>query len=127
MRIVLPLALLFSLTLPFGLKVFFIGDYCVNYIEYAKELCENKDNSELHCNGKCQLNKNLNKFDSSDKEAPNSSNSHHVEVSSFIVPEFENHIHSDLFSTLAHHYFTYSELKNTTFKATTTPPPEQFV
>ena len=32
-----------------------VFNYIVNYEYISQELCENKDNPELHCNGKCYL------------------------------------------------------------------------
>ncbi len=39
-----------------------------NYI--AHNLCENRTKPQLHCNGKCQLQKKLNQEDSKDKQNP---------------------------------------------------------
>ena len=36
-------------------------EYLVNYNYIANELCVNKDNPEMHCNGKCHLKKELEK------------------------------------------------------------------
>ncbi len=34
-------------------------DYAINYNYISKVLCKNKDKPKMHCNGKCQLMKNL--------------------------------------------------------------------
>ena len=40
-----------------------IADYQLNKNYIAQNLCENKNKPQLHCNGKCQLNKQLQKQD----------------------------------------------------------------
>ncbi|MEX1188953.1 MAG: hypothetical protein WED33_06825 [Bacteroidia bacterium] len=46
--------------LPTLLKAGVIANYWLQYDKYANELCENIDNSELECNGKCQMMEELN-------------------------------------------------------------------
>lgn len=41
--------------------------YAINYDYIVKELCENRQKPELHCNGKCQLMKELAKASEHDK------------------------------------------------------------
>ena len=127
MKTILSIFLIFCLTLPFAFKVYFIGDYCVNYIEYATKLCENKENTELQCNGKCQLNKNLNFTNSPEKELPNSTNAHHIELSSFIVPNIifiTKKLNTQNSKKTSYYYLnSYNFLKH----KIATPPPEQFV
>lgn len=41
------------------------ADFFVNQTEIAATLCENKDKPELHCNGHCQLKKELEKHNDS--------------------------------------------------------------
>ena len=50
--IIIALTLLLKPVLP-------VAGYIINYDYIVKELCENKDNSALKCNGKCQLKKEL--------------------------------------------------------------------
>ena len=46
-------------------------EYVVNYDYIANELCVNKDNKNLHCNGKCHLKSKLAEAaDTSDKSLP---------------------------------------------------------
>jgi len=46
-------------------------EYAVNYDYIANELCINKDNKNLHCNGKCHLKTKLAEAaDSTDKNLP---------------------------------------------------------
>lgn len=41
--------------------------YIINYDYIVKELCENRQKPELHCNGKCQLMKELAKASENEK------------------------------------------------------------
>ena len=56
-----------------------IANYYTNNIAFAKQ-CINKDKPQLHCNGKCQLQKKLNQEDNRDKQAPDKKNETHIEV-----------------------------------------------
>jgi hypothetical protein len=49
--------------------LFFIADYYINTKSFAAN-CINKDKSQMHCNGKCQLEKKINTGDNNDKQAP---------------------------------------------------------
>lgn len=51
--------LLFTLLLPFGIKLSIVANYAMNLHYYQTVLCENKDKPELKCNGKCHLKKEL--------------------------------------------------------------------
>ncbi len=64
--------LILSLLLPMSVKLGVITNYFVQYDFYTNELCENKDNTELQCNGKCALMKDLQSVDntSSSEEEP---------------------------------------------------------
>ena len=50
--IIIALALLLKPIMP-------VAGYIINYNYIANELCENKNNKALNCNGKCQLKKEL--------------------------------------------------------------------
>lgn len=41
------------------------ADFFINQDEIAATLCENKDKPEMHCNGHCQLKKELERHDDS--------------------------------------------------------------
>src|SRR5437764_15155386 len=49
-----------------------------NYIAY--NLCENRSKPQLHCNGKCQLQKKFNQEASKDKQSPERRNNNSNEV-----------------------------------------------
>lgn len=46
-----------------------IADYKINTRDYA-EHCENKQKSNLHCNGKCQMIKKLNQEEKKEQQTP---------------------------------------------------------
>ena len=47
-----------------------VVEYVVNYDYIVKVLCENKDEPEMHCNGKCHLTKELAKEAGADDKNP---------------------------------------------------------
>ena len=55
----LPILLAILVMLPTLTKLGVIGNYWIQYQTYSQELCENKDNLEMSCNGKCQLVKEM--------------------------------------------------------------------
>ena len=63
-----------------------VVEYVVNYEYISKVLCVNKDKPMLHCNGKCQLMKELAK--ASENEKPISDKK--IAVQEFEVLFFEN-------------------------------------
>lgn len=78
---------LFILTLIMFLKpILPVVEYVVNYEYISKVLCVNKDKPMLHCNGKCQLMKELAK--ASENEKPISDKK--IAAQEFEVLFFEN-------------------------------------
>ena len=61
---------LFVLVLPLLVKVGIVVNYIFQYERYATELCENLDQPELECNGKCQMMEELNKVEQRNETAP---------------------------------------------------------
>jgi hypothetical protein len=59
----LGVILILSLFLPISVKLGVIVNYFVQYDYYANELCENKENAALQCNGKCALMDDLQSVD----------------------------------------------------------------
>ncbi|HEY6977251.1 MAG TPA: hypothetical protein VH396_13235 [Chitinophagaceae bacterium] len=45
-------------------------DFYVNQSYIAKNLCENRDKPQMHCNGKCQLEKKMEQESKKDQESP---------------------------------------------------------
>jgi hypothetical protein len=60
--IVLPILMLLVLLQSFT-KALIILDYTINKNYIARNLCENRNKPMLHCNGRCQLAKNLDRED----------------------------------------------------------------
>lgn len=52
---------------------FIIVDYYANTNAYAAN-CINKNKPQLHCNGKCQMQKKMNEADNKDKQQPTRKN-----------------------------------------------------
>lgn len=50
-------------------------EYAVHYNYISEVLCVNKDNAELHCNGKCYLRKQLSKVNDTDSSPSNKTKS----------------------------------------------------
>lgn len=59
---------------PTAIKVGYMIDYTVQYDVYATELCENRDQPDLKCNGKCQLMKNIESVDANNDLPPETPN-----------------------------------------------------
>ena len=49
-------------------SLFFVADYYINTTAYAAN-CINKSKPQMHCNGKCQLQKKINTEENKDKQA----------------------------------------------------------
>jgi hypothetical protein len=60
-------------------KAFIVVDYFTNTTAFAKN-CENKKRPSLHCNGKCQLMKKLEKEEKKDQQNPDRKGEHKNEV-----------------------------------------------
>jgi hypothetical protein len=61
------------------------ADYILNRTFISNTLCVNKEKPEMHCEGKCYLNKKL-KQDKQDQQAPVSKNEQ-LTIQPFFVPE----------------------------------------
>ena len=60
-------------------SLFFVADYYINTAMFA-ENCINKDKPQMHCNGKCQLQKKINTENANDRQNPERKNSNLDEV-----------------------------------------------
>lgn len=98
------LCLLFLATLlqAFSKVVIYI-DFKINENYIAANLCENKARPQLHCNGKCQLSKQLKKDEENSKESKKTiqeavyyCNAAHFEIAAVIyfhsVPSYPAHV-----------------------------------
>ena len=74
MQRLIAIAFILIVTLPVMHKAIVITNYIVDYDYISQVLCINKEEPELQCNGKCHLNKELNKAESSeDNDSKNNS------------------------------------------------------
>ena len=62
------------------------ADYMLNRAFISNSLCVNKEKPEMHCQGKCYLNKKLNQQQKQDQQAPVSKNEK-FDVAPFFVPK----------------------------------------
>ncbi|QAA81670.1 hypothetical protein EI546_07995 [Aequorivita sp. H23M31] len=91
-NVILLLATFIMLAKPFWP----IMDYMINYDYIVNVLCENKDNPEMHCNGKCHLSKELAHEAGEDSKNPFNSKTTKTEIPQIIISET---ISEFLFST----------------------------
>ena len=82
-----------------------VVEYVVNYEYISKVLCVNKDKQMLHCNGKCQLMKELAK--ASENEKPISDKK--IAAQEFEVLFFEN---LKSFEVTSRFYFSTTQIKD---------------
>ena len=82
-----------------------VVEYVVNYEYISKVLCVNKDKPMLHCNGKCQLMKELAK--ASENEKPISDKK--IAAQEFEVLFFEN---LKSFEVTSRFYFSTTQIKD---------------
>lgn len=94
--------LLLSLALPFGIKTGMYVDYAVRYDYYKNEICENKNQPELQCNGTCQLAKFLAEQEPKAPEVPENLNQ---EIAPFLIPSLN--IKTHIVPLIAHNQFNY--------------------
>lgn len=65
-------------------KVMVFINYAINKEYIAKNLCENKSKPKLHCNGKCQLKKELQKQDKKEDTPSNIKDKYEIQLFSEI-------------------------------------------
>lgn len=67
--------------------------YIANYNHITTELCINRDNPDIDCNGMCQLRKKLNKTDDhQENKAQNKSGNHDLRLDQFLVVRSFNNV-----------------------------------
>jgi hypothetical protein len=95
MRLMVAIALIFVLFLPFGLKLTVVMNYLANLNHYSTELCENKNKPELNCNGKCHLSKEIKAIEQSPEDAPALPEVVKSEISPFLSPLADFQVHNE--------------------------------
>ena len=74
-----------------------VFDYIINYEYIANELCENKAQPELKCNGKCHLMKELAKASENEKPISEKKSLHQETEVLFYQPVFNFTFKNDVF------------------------------
>ncbi len=100
-------------------------NYLANYEYISQELCENKDNPEMHCNGKCYLYKQTRAIQEEQEEKD-------ATISEVLSLQYTT---SEAFTYELLSFeemdqvcnFTYSENEYSVFSDCITPPPKSFV
>lgn len=123
MQRLIAIALILIVTLPVMHKAIVITNYIVDYDYISQVLCINKEEPELQCNGKCHLNKELNKAESSeDNDSKNNSRTNlEIGITYFLNTQEETHI-SQLLSLEKNNYY-YTEFYSTPFINSFDKPP----
>lgn len=107
--------LLFCTLLATFSKGLLVLCFDVNEQYIAQELCVNKSNPGMHCNGHCYLSKQLDKEEKPGSPLSNSSKEK-FEIQLFVVSaaqmNFAQAIHSTSFSSGASHFHTQEVLLN---------------
>ena len=85
-------------------KVFIVVDYYVNTSAFAKD-CENKARPLMQCNGKCQMNKKIQKEEKKDQQNPDRRGENKNEIALFPKSFFDS-IKALLFSESTSNYLT---------------------
>ncbi len=75
-----------------------VFDYIINYEYIANELCENKDEPELQCNGKCHLMKELAKASEDEKPISEKKSLHQETEVLFYQPVVDFTFKNDAFT-----------------------------
>jgi hypothetical protein len=83
-------------------------EYAVNYQYISEELCVNKKNINLHCNGKCYLAKKLSKTTDTDSSPLSKGKNSVQKVLDFYIP-------TEVFKTSIENNFSFPNL-NFTYK-----------
>jgi hypothetical protein len=93
--------------------------YNINYHYISTVLCENKGKPQMHCNGKCHLNKEL-------KKAAQGSNSDSVDFSKLMLDIHDVTMQNVVFFSTENNMPTsvYSENKYCIYSSLSTPPPQ---
>lgn len=85
-------------------------DYAVNYDYIVSELCENKDDVEMACNGKCHLMKQIVKTsEDSDSKSPLKQSSEKEVLTFYVLADF-SFLRADQFFFLKKQTFRYTNL-----------------
>lgn len=109
MQKLLSISLLFALTLQCFSNLGVIAGYELNKQYIASVLCVNRDNSSMHCDGKCYLDKKLQQ-DQQRKNNENGLSGNKLDVVLFCTTEqffFSSEVNKDLVEFPPFKYYVY--------------------
>jgi hypothetical protein len=87
MRKLFSISILAVFVLPMLLKLMILSNYFVAYDDYL-DRCENKQIESMHCNGTCQLAKELQSVENESEETPEFPRTLQVELLPFVLVSF---------------------------------------
>ena len=102
-------------------SVVIVADYYVHKDFIAKNLCENKDKPQMHCEGKCCLKKKLAK--ESKDQAPSPRNQKSEQTVNLFYSESKFELKNPGFLITTPLYFSYDDLHTCGFQHTVFHPP----
>lgn len=70
MKKIVPIVLILLMVLPAMTKLSIVVNYQIHTDEITAAFCVNKENKDMHCEGKCYLEKQLLEIDSSEEQQP---------------------------------------------------------
>lgn len=79
LRSIIAIVLILSVTLANFTKLFIHAGFELNYEYIVTELCENRDNPTLGCEGQCYLSKKLKQAEEKEKSQKRESQKHHFQ------------------------------------------------
>ena len=98
-----------------------VAAYYANKDYIAKNLCENRDKPQMHCEGKCCLKKKLAKDSKEQTPSPRNQKSEQVVILFCIDTKFE--LKQPFFIAQAVSYFNHNELFTASFHHSVFHPP----
>lgn len=101
--------------------VVILAQYMANKDYIAKNLCENRDKPQMHCDGKCCLKKKLAKEAKQNAPTPRNQKNQQIVTLFFSENKLNFQLHS--FFAAAKTYFSYNELATANFHHSVFHPP----
>jgi len=102
-------------------QVVIVGSYYANKDFIAKNLCENKDKPQMHCDGKCCLKKKLAK--EGKEQAPTSRNQKSEQVINLFCSDNQFKITPPVFFLNPISHFSYDDLHTCAYHHSVFHPP----
>jgi hypothetical protein len=119
-KIVAILALLGIFLQTFS-QVVIVGEYFAQKDYIARNLCENRDKPQMHCNGKCCLKKKLAK--DAKEQAPAQRNQKSEQVVNLFFADADFNIAPHFLAEVVNRFFTTNDLRTYSYQGTIFHPP----